>query len=35
MRLDVVRAAAAAYERADEMGFGDLDFAGVFNAVAD
>jgi 3-hydroxyisobutyrate dehydrogenase len=35
MRLDLVRAAAAVYERADEMGFGDLDFAGVFNAVAD
>jgi len=33
MRLDLVRAAAADYERADEMGFGDLDFAGVFNAV--
>ncbi len=35
MRLDLVRAAAAVYERADEMGFGDLDFSGVLNAVAD
>ena len=35
MRLDLVRAAADVYERADKMGFGDLDFAGVFKAVAD
>jgi len=35
MRLDLVRAAAAVYERADDMGFGDLDFSGVLNAVAD
>jgi 3-hydroxyisobutyrate dehydrogenase len=35
MRLEVVRAAAADYERADEMGFGDLDFSGVLKALAD
>lgn len=35
MRLDLVRAASAVYERADERGFGDLDFSGVFNAVVD
>jgi 3-hydroxyisobutyrate dehydrogenase len=34
MRLEVVRAAAADYERADEMGFGDLDFSGVLKAMA-
>lgn len=34
-RLDLVRAAADVYDRADRMGFGDLDFAGVFKAVAD
>jgi 3-hydroxyisobutyrate dehydrogenase len=35
MQLDLVRAAATVYERADRMGFGDLDFAGVIKAVAD
>ncbi len=33
-RLDLVRAAADVYDRADKMGFGDLDFAGVYKAVA-
>jgi 3-hydroxyisobutyrate dehydrogenase len=34
MRLDVVRAAAASYQRAVEAGFGDLDFAGILAAIA-
>ena len=34
-RLDVVRGATADYDRADKMGFGDLDFAGVVKAMAD
>jgi 3-hydroxyisobutyrate dehydrogenase len=34
-RLDVVRGATADYERADKMGFGDLDFAGVLKAMLD
>src|SRR5262249_60468987 len=34
-RLDLVRAAADVYGRAEKMAFGDLDFAGVFEAPAD
>jgi 3-hydroxyisobutyrate dehydrogenase len=33
--LDVVRGAAADYERADRNGLGDLDFAGVLRAMPD
>ena len=32
-RLDAVRGATADYERADKMGLGDLDFAGVLKAM--